>query len=133
MKYQLSADQADFYETTFVPALFGAWARRLVDTVRPLRGQTVLDVACGTGAVARVAADVVGPSGSVVGLDLNEAMLDVARRIRPDVRWQQGDACALPCADDSFDLVVSQAGLMFFEERAAALREMGRVAGPSGR
>ena len=133
MKYQLSAAEADFYESTFVPALFAAWARRLVDAVRPSRGQTVLDVACGTGAVARLAADLVGPSGSVVGLDRNEAMLGVARRIRPDVLWQRGDACALPCADGSFDLVLSQAALMFFDDRVAALREMGRVAEPSGR
>jgi SAM-dependent methyltransferase len=60
-------------------------------------------------------------------------MLAVARRIRPDLRWQHGDACALPFGDDSFDLVLSQAGLMFFGDRVAALREMGRVAGGRGR
>jgi SAM-dependent methyltransferase len=149
--YALSAEAAEMYESTFVPALFGAWARRLVDTVAPAPGTSVLDVACGTGVVARTAADRVapaggeerareprssgqaGPAGTVVGLDRNEAMLAVARRLRPDLRWQQGDAAALPFDAGSFDLVVSQAGLMFFDDRVAALREMGRVAGAGGR
>ena len=131
VRYQLSAQAAEFYESTFVPALFAGWARRLVDRAGATPGETVLDVACGTGVVARLAAERVGES--VVGLDLNEAMLAVARRIRPDLRWQPGDACALPFGDGSFDLVLSQAGLMFFGDRVAALREMGRVAGVRGR
>ncbi len=96
-------------------------------------GQSVLDVACGTGVVARTAAERTGPRGSVVGLDRNEAMLDVARRLRPDLRWQIGDACALPFPDGSFDVVLSQAGLMFFGDRVQALRETGRVADVDGR
>jgi SAM-dependent methyltransferase len=127
--YGLSATAAEFYESTFVPALFGPWARRLVDAAGLTPGRSVLDVACGSGVVARTAADRVGPSGSVTGLDLSEAMLAVARRLRPDVRWQLGDAGALPFEDDSFDVVLSQAALMFFGDRVAALREMGRVAG----
>jgi SAM-dependent methyltransferase len=92
----------------------------------------VLDVACGTGVVARTAADRIGAT-AVAGLDLNPAMLAVARRIRPDLRWQVGDAHALPFGDGAFDLVLSQAALMFLGDRTAALREMGRVAGPRGR
>jgi SAM-dependent methyltransferase len=131
--YVLSAQAADFYESTFVPALFGAWAQRLVAAAGVTSGQSVLDVACGTGVVARAAAERTGPRGSVVGLDRNEAMLDVARRLRPDLRWHVGDACALPFPDGSFDLVLSQAGLMFYDDRVRALREMGRVAGVDGR
>ncbi len=131
--YALSARAADFYESTFVPALFGAWAQRLVAAAEVTSGQSVLDVACGTGVVARTAAERTGPRGVVVGLDRNEAMLDVARRLRPDLRWQAGDACALPFPDGSFDVVLSQAGLMFFGDRVRALREMGRVAGLDGR
>jgi ubiquinone/menaquinone biosynthesis C-methylase UbiE len=131
--YALSAEAAEFYRSTFVPALFDAWARHLVDAVDVRPGQSVLDVACGTGVVAAAAADRAGPSGTVLGLDSNEAMLAVARRLRPDLRWQRGDACALPFGDGSFDVVVSQAGLMFFADRVAALREMGRVAGADGR
>ena len=131
--YVLSADAAEFYQSTFVPALFDGWARHLVDKVGVGPGQSVLDVACGTGVVAAAAADRAGAFGAIVGLDLNEAMLAIARRLRPDLRWQRGDACALPFDDGSFDLVLSQAGLMFFTDRVAALREMGRVAGADGR
>jgi SAM-dependent methyltransferase len=131
--YALSAAGAEFYESTFVPALFGEWARRLVAFADVAPGASVLDVACGTGVVARTAADRVGPGASVVGIDANEAMLAVAARLRPDVTWRLGDAGALPFEDASFDLVASQAALMFFSDRARALREMGRVAGPAGR
>jgi SAM-dependent methyltransferase len=131
--YALSADAAELYESTFVPALFGDWARRLVTAADPAPGASVLDVACGTGVVARAAADRVGPGGAVVGLDANEAMLAVARRLRPDLRWQLGDAGALPFADGWFDVVLSQAGLMFFGDRVTALRELGRVAAADGR
>jgi trans-aconitate methyltransferase len=130
--YALSAEAAEFYESTFVPALFREWAVRLVDFADPAPGDRVLDVACGTGVVARTAADRVG-AASVVGLDRTDAMLDVARRLRPDLDWVPGDATALPFGAGSFDLVLSQAALMFFGDRVAALSEMARVAGPAGR
>ena len=90
----------------------------------------VLDVACGTGIVARTAADLVGPTGTVVGLDVNEAMLTVAGRVRPDIEWRQGDAAALPFADGAFDAVLCQMALMFFADRPTAHRRdgAGRVA-----
>ncbi|MET0419815.1 MAG: methyltransferase domain-containing protein, partial [Actinoplanes sp.] len=126
MSYVLSAEAAEFYESAFVPALFDAWAHKLVGLARVRAGESVLDVACGTGAVARVAADA---GGLVTGLDVNEAMLAVARRSRPLLRWERGAAEALPFEDRAFDVVLSQAALMFFTGRVAALREMGRVAG----
>ncbi|GAA3382054.1 methyltransferase domain-containing protein [Cryptosporangium minutisporangium] len=131
--YVMSAEMAEFYESTFVPALFAPWAHRLVDAAAVTSGTSVLDVACGTGVVARTAADRVGPAGSVVGVDLNEAMLGVAERVRPDLEWRLGDACALPFDDGSFDVVLSQAALMFVGDRATALREMGRVSRADGR
>jgi trans-aconitate methyltransferase len=131
--YALSADAAEFYESTFVPALFRGWAEHLVEAVGVAPGMTVLDVACGTGIVARTVADVTGTPETVTGVDLNEAMLAVARRLRPDLTWRAGDAASLSEADNSFDLVVSQAALMFFADRVGALREMGRVVGASGR
>lgn len=126
--YRLSAQAAELYETTFVPALFRDWARRLVAFADPTPGQRVLDIACGTGVVAREFGTRLAPA-DITGLDVNPAMLDVARRLGPEITWREGDAAALPFPDRSFDLVVSQAALMFFPDRVAALREMGRVSG----
>src|SRR5262245_24898251 len=125
--FQLPLEVAEAYEARFVPALFAPWADRLVEAVGIREGMRVLDVACGTGAVARLAADRVGTSGSVVGLDVNESMLTVARRVRDDVEWRRGDAGELPFPDDSFDVVTCQAGLMFFPDPEGTLREMARV------
>jgi SAM-dependent methyltransferase len=130
--FQIPLAVAEAYEARFVPALFGGWAERLVDAVGVSEGARVLDVACGTGAVARVAAARAGDAGSVVGLDLNEAMLTVARRIRPDLEWRQGDAGELPFPDGSFDVVTCQAALMFVPDPGRALREMARVVVPDG-
>jgi ubiquinone/menaquinone biosynthesis C-methylase UbiE len=129
--FQLSAEVAEVYEAQFVPGFFAQWAPRLLDAAGVADGQRVLDVACGTGIVARGAADRVG-TGSVVGLDLNEAMLGVAQRIRPDLHWRQGDAAALPFGDAEFDVVICQMAMMFFPDPTAALREMRRVVRPEG-
>ena len=131
--FQIPIEAAEAYEAAFVPALFAEWAPRLLDAVGVSAGDRVLDVACGTGIVARTAAERVRPGGSVVGLDLNEAMLTVARRTRPDLDWRQGDAAALPFADGTYDVVVCQMALMFFPDRVAALREMARVGAPGAR
>jgi SAM-dependent methyltransferase len=129
--FQLPIEAAETYEAAFVPAFFAQWAPILCDAAAVGSGQQILDVACGTGIVARTAASRVGAI-NVVGVDLNEAMLKVARRVCPDVRWQQGDAGALPLPDASFDAVLCQMALMFFPDRAGALREMRRVAAPDG-
>jgi SAM-dependent methyltransferase len=120
------------YEANFVPALFAEWAPQLVETAGVVPGQAVLDVACGTGVVARTAADRMGGQGRVVGLDLNQGMLTVAGRLRPDIEWRQGDAANLPFEPGSFDVVLCQAALMFFPDRAGSLREMARVARSGG-
>ena len=130
--FQLSVEAAEVYEARFVPAIFGEWAPHLVEAAGVAPGQAVLDVACGTGVVARTAADRMGGRGRVVGLDLNEGMLAVAGRLRPDIEWRQGDAAELPFEAGSFDAVLCQAALMFFPDRAGALREMARVATPGG-
>ena len=130
--FQLSAEVAEVYEARFVPAFFAQWAPHLLDAVGVTVGDRIVDVACGTGVVARAAADRVGAGGEVVGVDLSDAMLAVARRIRPDLQWRQGDAAALPFGDAEFDRAVSQMALMFFPDPVAALREMRRVVGPTG-
>ena len=130
---QVSASAAEIYEEFYLPALFQEWATRMVDAAHVVPGQRVLDVACGTGVLARALAGAVGAGGSVVGLDVNDGMLAVARRKAPAVEWRQGRAEALPFERDGFDAVVSQFGLMFFEDRPAAIREMMRVLRPGGR
>jgi ubiquinone/menaquinone biosynthesis C-methylase UbiE len=129
--FQGSLDMAEAYESQFVPALFREWAASLVEHARVRPGQRVLDVACGTGIVARTAADRIG-DGAVTGLDLNDAMLTVAERLRPDIAWRHGDAAQLPFDDGAFDVVLCQSGLMFFPDVPKALGEMARVAKTGG-
>jgi len=132
----VSAEQiaaASAYEGLHVPALFGQWAELVADAARVRDGDRVLDVACGTGVLAREAASRVGRDGTVTGLDPNPGMLAVAARLAPSIRWREGIAEALPYGDGSFDAVVSQFGLMFFTDRNAALREFVRVLSPGGR
>lgn len=130
--FQLTREQAQAYDDLFVPALFGQWAPQLVDCARVRHGQSVLDVACGTGVVARTARDVVGPGGRVVGVDLNPAMLEVAREARPSLEWVQGDAEDLPFADAEFDVALCQSALFFFADPGKAVAEMARVVVPGG-
>jgi ubiquinone/menaquinone biosynthesis C-methylase UbiE len=131
-RFQLSIEAAERYEAAFVPAIFAEWAPLLADCAEVGPGQAVLDAACGTGIVARTVADRLHGSGRVVGLDLNPGMLAVARLVRPDLEWREGDVAALPFDAGSFDRVLCQMALMFFPDRVAALREMARVCRPGG-
>lgn len=126
-------DAANAYEALFVPALFRQWAPRVADAAAIRDGHRVLDVACGTGILAREADSRIGAAGHVVGLDPNPGMLAVAARLAPDVEWREGVAESLPFAGGSFDAVVSQFGLMFFRDRRQALQEMRRVLAGGGR
>lgn len=131
-KYAASA--AENYERHFVPAIGEPVARRLVDAAHPASGERVLDVACGTGIVARLVEPAVGTAGSVTGLDANPGMLAVARRHTPDrVAWHEAPAEDLPLPDAAFDLVLCSMGLQFFTDRQAALSEMRRVLTAGGR
>jgi ubiquinone/menaquinone biosynthesis C-methylase UbiE len=130
--FRISEAAAEMYESRFVPALFAEWAPLLIEVAGVAPGQAVLDVACGTGIVARTVTDVQRGNGRVVGLDLNEAMLDVAQRVRPEIDWRQGDAARLPFPDGSFDVALCQMAFMFFPDRTQVLREMARVVTASG-
>ncbi len=131
LRAQIEAAAA--YESLFVPALFGQWAPIVADAAAIRPGQRVLDVGCGTGALAREVATRTGPTGQVVGVDPGPGMLAVAQRLAPAIDWRQGIAEELPFSDRSFDGVVSQFGLMFFGDRHQALREMQRVLTSGGR
>ncbi|NNF59938.1 MAG: methyltransferase domain-containing protein [Gammaproteobacteria bacterium] len=121
------------YEDLHVPALFRQWAPRLIAAAAITPGMQVLDVACGTGVLAREVARQVGNDGRVAGLDAGAGMLAVAARMAPEIEWRQGLAESLPFETGSFDAVVSQFGLMFFSDRTLAIREMLRVLKPGGR
>jgi SAM-dependent methyltransferase len=126
-------DAAGAYEALFVPALFGQWAPKVADAAQIRPGQRVLDVACGTGILARELSSRTGASGRVAGIDPDAGMIAVARELAPAIEWREGNAESLPFPDQSFDAVVSQFGLMFFTDRRQALHEMWRVLAPGGR
>ena len=124
------------YERYFVPAIGAPLAADLVETAALGLGERVLDLACGTGIVARLAAERVGPAGTVTGLDINPGMLAVAQAAAPPgtaIDWHQAPAHASALPDGVFDVVVCQLGLQFFPDQPAALREMRRVLAPGGR
>src|SRR5262245_55399265 len=130
---QAQIDAANAYQALFVPALFGQWAPRLAELAQVKPDQRVLDVACGTGVLARELVHRMGAYGKVVGVDPSPGMLAVARRLSATVEWREGVAEALPFPDESFDAVVSQFGLMFFTDRRKAVREILRVLAHRGR
>src|SRR5437588_417004 len=124
-QWQVAGSAPEVYERELVPAVFGAWAPLLVELAHPGSGERVIDVACGTGIVARIAAARVGPTGAVVGVDLNPGMMSVARsavltgsRSAAPLRWQEANADKLPFPDRSFDIAYCQLGLQFFADRA---------------
>jgi ubiquinone/menaquinone biosynthesis C-methylase UbiE len=130
---EAARNPAEIYDARFVPALFAQWGPIVAAEAGVRAGDRVLDVACGTGALTLAVAQIVGPAGSIVGLDANPEMLAVARRKPVQIEWLDGRAEALPLPDSSFDAVVSQFGFMFFEDKPQALREMARVLRPGGR
>ena len=120
------------YERLHVPAVFQQWCPHMLNAAKVGSGQRVLDVACGTGVLAREAAVRVGSEGFVAGVDPGPGMLAVAKELTPHIEWQEGTAEEIPYPNGSFDAVVSQFGLMFFSNRSQALNEMLRVLKPNG-
>jgi ubiquinone/menaquinone biosynthesis C-methylase UbiE len=136
-QWQVAGSAPEVYERELVPAVFGPWAPILIELAHPKPDDRVIDIACGTGIVARIAAARVGRGGAVVGVDLNPGMLNVARSLKTtegaaSVQWREASADRLPFPDGSFDIAYCQLGLQFFADRPAALREMRRVLSPGG-
>jgi ubiquinone/menaquinone biosynthesis C-methylase UbiE len=131
-----SESAAENYERYFVPAIAAPLAADLVELAALRPGERVLDLACGTGVVARRAAERVAPDGRVVGADVNAGMLAVARAAAPGVcesDWREANAEDLPFPDEAFDVALCQLGLQFFADKPASLRELRRVLVPGGR
>jgi ubiquinone/menaquinone biosynthesis C-methylase UbiE len=127
---------AENYQRFFVPSIAEPVAEELMVTARLRPGERVLDVACGTGVVTRLAAKQVGAAGSVAGLDVNPGMLAVARSETPSnisIDWYEASVESMPLQDKAFDVVLCQMGLQFVPNKLAALREMQRVLNAGGR
>ncbi|HEX7774050.1 MAG TPA: methyltransferase domain-containing protein [Pyrinomonadaceae bacterium] len=124
----------EMYERWLVRPLFLPWAELTLDELKLSRGERFLDIACGTGIVARVAKERLGDTGHVVGVDLSPDMLATARAVAPDIDWREGNASSLPLKDgEQFDVVVCQQGLQFFTEKTQAIAEMRRALAEHGR
>jgi ubiquinone/menaquinone biosynthesis C-methylase UbiE len=126
---------ATAYAHHFDPAFGRRFAERALDALVVVRGARVLDVACGTGVFARLAAHVVGPGGRVVGIDPSAIAVSTARRIDPTsiVDWQRWDDGGLPFENGAFDVVACQHALHRFADPVLILEEMRRVLAPGGR
>ena len=134
-QWQLEGTAAELFERYLVPAITAKWAVDLLDRAQPHEGEAVLDIACGTGIVARLAAKRMG-RGLVTGLDLNAGMLNVARSAPTEgatIVWTEGSALDLPFPADSFDMALCQQGLQFFPDQRKALGEICRVLKGGGR
>jgi ubiquinone/menaquinone biosynthesis C-methylase UbiE len=135
--YALRGSAAEMYERNMVPAIFEPFARELLEVANLSKGESVLDVACGTGIVARLAWPQVAPMGRVVGLDVNAQMLEVARLASRqqglDIDWAEGSVSEIPLDAGEFDVVLCQHGLQYFPDRLTALSEMRRVLERRGR
>ena len=125
------------YERYFVPAIGGPLAADLIAAAELRAGERVLDVACGTGVITRLAAERVGSKGAVAGLDITAGMLEVARSRASaaglPIKWYESSAESMPLPDEEFDVVLCQLGLQFVGDKSAALREMRRVVVAGGR
>jgi ubiquinone/menaquinone biosynthesis C-methylase UbiE len=124
----------EIYERVLVGPLFRPFAEQLVARVAPTRGDSLIDVACGTGIVARVAREHLGFDARIVGVDVQPAMLAVARTVDGTIDWRQGNAASLPVDDtERFTVVTCHQGLQFMPDKAGAVGEMRRVLASGGR
>ena len=126
------------YEELLVPRMFVPWGKLLLDEAGVTSGQSVLDIACGPGTVARLAAERVGPTGKVTATDISPPMLEIARG-KPlplksaSIEYIESPAAPLQVQDASHEVTVCQQGLQFFPDKVESLREMARATRPGGR
>jgi ubiquinone/menaquinone biosynthesis C-methylase UbiE len=123
------ATYAELYDRHLVPMLFAPYARMLADRATAFGPRSILETAAGTGIVTQELARTFSAGVSITATDLNQPMIDRAKR-RPgmaEVTWLQADAMDLPFPDRSFDLVACQFGAMFFADKQGSFREAWRV------
>ncbi|MCB0196045.1 MAG: methyltransferase domain-containing protein [Anaerolineae bacterium] len=136
-QWQLANEAAERYQNILTPAILGPFAKALVDFAALQPAESVIDVGCGTGAAARYAAGAVGAAGRVMGIDINAAMLEVARSLPAvygaPIAWREANITHLPFDDNSIDVVLCAQTLQFLPEKITGLAEMRRVVKPSGR
>ncbi len=136
-QWQLTLEAATRYQQVIVPAILGPFARALVEWAAPPIGATVLDVGCGTGAAARFAAEQVGPTGHVVGVDVNGGMIAEARSLPVGqgaaIEWHEQSAYSLPLPEQTVDVVISAQMVQFLQDKPLGLTEMHRTLKPDGR
>ena len=130
--WQVSGDAPSFY-MRFAYAMQEPWTEDLILQAGCKDGDRVLDVACGPGLVAGKVNQVSRATCKITGIDVNEVMLNAARRSLPDIDWQLGSATELPFDDGTFDVVFCQQGLQYFPDRAKGMREIRRVLAPGGK
>ena len=134
---QIDTTAAEAYERFMVPGMFLRWTQYLIRLAAPQSGEHVLDVACGTGIGARLAAQAVGSTGKITGLDIDPGVIEVARKVTQaaatPITWHCASALKMPFKDGEFDLCLCLQGVQFFPDRVAGFAEIRRILRPSGR
>ncbi len=135
--WQLKGNAPEAYEKYIVPAFGHSWAKDIVERAALKKDDRILDLACGTGLVARCSFEALGKAGHITGIDINEAMIKKAREICPtkttSIEWERGDVNALPFSNSEFDVILCQQGFQYFSDKSRALKEINRVLSASGR
>ena len=135
--FQLSGSAAALYEEQKVPGMFAPLADTTLKVIEVVDDDAVLDVACGTGILARKVREKFGDQPRIVGVDLNEGMIAVAKGLSDPVsqscEWIVANAEDMPFDDSMFSMVLCQQGLQFMPDKEGVLREMYRVLRPEGR
>lgn len=134
--FQLNASAATIYEEQKVKAMFGPLAEAILDIVKILKNDRILDIACGTGIVSRTIHEKITPYATIFGIDVNESMLNMAKQITEDRKnafsWHLGDVASLPFEPGSFTAVFCQQGIQYFPNEGVALKEIRRVLKSNG-
>jgi ubiquinone/menaquinone biosynthesis C-methylase UbiE len=125
----------EIYERLLVPLIFESYALDLAERLAKTKPQDVLETAAGTGVLTRAMASRIPGHARIIATDLNQPMLDHARAQLCHggrIEWRQADALALPFADQGFDVVACQFGVMFFPDKLQGYMEARRVLKPGG-